>query len=140
MIELQSILILWETFRSIFKKCFRHECVSLEDIVKNSESEGAHIVWHDLSDWENLEDLEIFEKLKNLNEFNGEVYVVTEASYKDGLGPFKLNSINLELFVENHLNLIGECFFNGDVLIVDPENLCMWVFHHEGVFAFISRV
>jgi len=132
-------LTLWKDFKSIFKRYFGYECFCLEDIVKHSQNKGANIVWHELYDWEDLEDIEILKKLADLNRFNGEIYVVTEASYRDGLAPFKLDGADLKRFVKAHLEFFKECFFNGDVLIIAPKSLSIWAFHHEGVFAFIGK-
>jgi hypothetical protein len=140
MIDYRSIIISWETFKSAFLASFGYEFCSLEDVVNHQSSTGITETWQRLDNWEGLSDLEIFQELVQLRSMSGNLYIVTEASYRKGLGPFKIGSSAVGELVAGHLPAYGEAFFNGDVLIADLDHKLMWAFHHEGVFAFIAPV
>ncbi|WLQ16426.1 hypothetical protein O5O45_10895 [Hahella aquimaris] len=139
MTNVENNVVLWESFHALFKSCFGFDYRSLEDIVAALESANIKIYWHSLSNWEDLEDLDILHEMLKLHVIDGEVFVITEASNDDNNGPFQLKAEELEAFVKNHLSQYGECFFNGDVAIVSLKNKSVWAFHHEGVFAYIDQ-
>lgn len=134
-----SNVISWKNFNSNFKDFYKSEPSTLEEILNHLSKQGKAIEWIDFKSWESLEDIEIFREFPNLEKISGDVYITTEASYKKELGPFKIHSNKLEKFIRGHLNAYGECFFNGDVIIVNPENECMWFFHHSGLMTFVAR-
>lgn len=139
MINSEDSVIHWKKFKALFENCFGFKFQSLEDVVDALDSAKILVAWHSLSDWENLDDLEIFHKLLGLQAVKGDVLVITEASYYNNYGPFQLHAKDLEQFVVNHLSQFGECFFNGDVAIICLNTKSIWAFHHEGYFAYIDR-
>ena len=48
-----------------------------------------------------LDDKEALNYLKKLHEFSGELYIVTDVSYHNGLGPFLVNAKYIDEFVSN---------------------------------------
>lgn len=92
----------------------------------------------DCPNWESLDDLDIFEQVRWERKFEGDLYVVTEASYRKELGPFKINGFLLRKFVSEHHKIFGEAFFNIDVEIISFENRLFWLFHHNGASATVS--
>ena len=139
MTNLENIIVLWESFKALFKSCFGFDFRAVEDIVVALDSAKIKIDWHSLSNWEGLDDLDILHKMLKLHVIDDEVFVITEASYDNSNGPFQLKAEELEAFVTNHLSQYGECFFNGDVAIVSLKNKSVWAFHHEGFFAYIDQ-
>jgi hypothetical protein len=91
--------------------------------------------WASLPDWETLDDIDIADQTGLLQEpMRGDVLIVTEASFGAGGGAFVVEGFNLGAFIDTHLRGYGECFFNGDVIIVALEARAVWLFHHEGVY------
>ncbi|MDV3349819.1 hypothetical protein QGP82_14025 [Leptothoe sp. LEGE 181152] len=140
MIDFKSVVISWKSFKSSFKFCFGFEYLTLEETLNQLSSRGNSISWKQLKNWEELEDIDIFKELPEHEKISGDIYVVTEASYKKELGPFKVHAADLECFITEHLNAYSECFFNGDVLITSTKDSCMWIFHHGGVMTFINEI
>lgn len=94
------------------------------------------VAWRRYPDWERQDDAEIATNTGMLKiPFVGAEFVVTEASFVGGHGAVVVNPNRLAEYVSEHLRRFGECFFNGDVLLVDSTEPHVWVFHHEGVYA-----
>lgn len=96
---------------------------------------------HRANEWweQNPEDEEMYRLLENLHTFQGELLVVTRACWFENIGAFKVNSVELKKFVENHQRFFKYYFFDGDTLIINFELKLVWLFHHEGVYAFIDH-
>jgi len=95
--------------------------------------------WKALPDWEEQRDDEIAARSGLYDiAFSRALFVVTEASLASGQGGFVVDARDLAQLVEQHLSYFGECFFNGDVVIVEPEGRRVWLFHHEGQYVTIS--
>ncbi|MCG8420819.1 MAG: hypothetical protein MJE77_23100 [Proteobacteria bacterium] len=94
------------------------------------------VEWAHLPDWEELDDVEIA-KTSALDKMGlkGQLLIITEASYGKGNGAFLLDASDLMNFINEHLGKYRECFFNGDVVIVELEGKHVWLFHHEGHWA-----
>lgn len=54
----------------------------------------------------------------NLKPFEGELYVISDASYLNNHGPFKVEARFLRDFIENHMQNFGQLFLDTDVIIV----------------------
>lgn len=92
--------------------------------------------WRTVPNWEDKEDLDLLHGLGVAKHFLGRpLMIVTEASFSDNTGAFLVSGDDLAAFVESHLDMFGEMFFNGDVVIMDTDNTSVWLFHHEGAFA-----
>jgi len=140
MTNFENVVVLWESFKSLFKNCFGFDFRALEDIVTALDSIGRKVNWNRLDNWEDLDDIDILHQVLNLHVIDDEVFVITEASYNESAGPFRLQPHELESFTINHLDKYGECFFNGDVAIINLKTKSVWAFHHEGVFAYIDNI
>ena len=91
--------------------------------------------WASLADWELLDDHDIAKQTGLLREpLMGDLLIVTEVSFGAGGGAFFLEGSSLGTFIDSHLLRYGECFFNGDVIILALEGREVWLFHHEGVY------
>lgn len=139
MIDLHSVIANWEIFGALFKKSFGFEFKSLEDFINFLSGKNSELKWYNLNGWETLDDNEIFKNLNDLREITGVIYIITEASYRNNLGPFELKGEQLSSFIEGYTEQCSECFFNGDVVITNLVKRLLWIFHHEGVFTFIDR-
>lgn len=65
---------------------------------------------------------------------SGELIVVTEASWgPDFNGPFFIDAELLDGFINEHPERAGRVFFEGDVIILEPDSRRLIVVHHEGV-------
>jgi hypothetical protein len=100
----------------------------------------GQLEWEKCTGWEQCRDAEIAKRSGLLQiGFDGPLLVVTEAALTQGTGAFVVSATEgLAKFVEQHLARFGECFFNGDVLIVDRAGTRVWLFHHEGLFTTIT--
>jgi hypothetical protein len=125
-------LITWVFFKTLVKKHFNIDFVKIDDFFKKDTE------WISLNDYEDLNDDEILNSLEHLREFEGTLYIVTDASYQKELGPFQVESANIKSFVSNHIENFGERFLETDVLIINFELKLAWIFHHEGVYALVN--
>lgn len=125
--ELKKI-VSWNEFNNEYRKAISEHFDSIDALLSIYSSS---LDWKTCNNWEDLEDISLLSMLKELKMFDGELFVITEASYKKECGPFYLKSEGLDEFVCQHLKLFGECFFNGDVLIFCFELDNVWLFHHE---------
>jgi hypothetical protein len=97
-------------------------------------------VWSRLPSWTILSDEEIALRagLYTLA-FASPLLVVTDAALaKSDDGAFVVEANELMTLVSDHLRWMGECFFNGDVVIVERDGRRIWLFHHEGQYALLS--
>lgn len=131
---------LWELFETAFKKSFGFSFISVENIIRTVEKSKIDINWKCLTDWESLDDIDIYNELNQLHKIvSEEVYVITDASYYN-YGPIKINGDKLSDFVTSYFATYQECFFNLEVAIISLKTREIWVFHHEGVFAYIPNL
>lgn len=80
-----------------------------------------------------LDDKEALNYLKKLHEFSGELYIVTDVSYHNGLGPFLVNAKYIDEFVSDFYYMYGETFYSTDIIIVNFSEKLIWVLFHEGI-------
>ncbi len=140
MIVVPNILITWKEFEQKFQENFGFHCAEMKDIEIYIEKMKAEVEFHQLVGWESMEDTEILDECGFADKSSGELYVITEISYEEECGPFKIESQNLKDLVAEHLDLFGECFFNIDVLIVSFSKKEISIFHHEGVYATLNML
>ena len=89
-----------------------------------------------LPKWEELEDLEILERLNDgYPPPLGLVIAVTDHMFSSGKTPTRLRADQLGEFVGGYLAETGVSFFDGDVILLATDAGRLTIFHHEGVFA-----
>jgi hypothetical protein len=100
------------------------------------EAVSQAVDWKEVPGWESMSDAEIAMRsgLSGVA-FSGQLLVVTEASFAPARGAFEVDAGDLVVLIDEHLLRFGECFFNGDVIVVDRHAGQIWLFHHEGVYA-----
>jgi len=64
-----------------------------------------------------------------------DLFVVTDASWRPDLGPFVLPSWHLSGLIRDHVGLTGEPFFNGDLVILSPDDGGLVALHRAGLMA-----
>ncbi len=111
---------------------------TISEIIKQLEYMACD--WMTIADWEEISDQELYQNLENAKAPSGMLLIVTEVSYRTTLGAFKVADSDVKQFVAEHLSRFGECFYNGDVLIVSKEQSTVWLFQHEGIFAVLEQV
>ena len=100
---------------------------------------ASAVRWTRVADWESVEDTDLARSTGLFSiPFVGAVVVVTEYCFTSGFGGFLVAAAGLEQLVQTHLDVYGECFFNGDVAIVEADGSRVWMFHHEGAVALIE--
>lgn len=135
---MRSISILtWEIFQKIAQKYLKTTFSSLDNYIIYLANNGTSIKWHRLQNWETLDDERIFNNIERLKNPVGKLYIITEASYKNHLGPFELDASDIREFIIKHIQKYGESFFNGDVIIFSFNYNIAWCFHHEGLYSLI---
>ena len=95
------------------------------------------VAWSELPGWESMSDTEIAIRSGLHAGLVGDVLVV-EASISSRRGAFRVDVSELGSLVAQHLERYGECFFNGDVVVVQLDGERLWLFHHEGHFGLVS--
>jgi hypothetical protein len=92
--------------------------------------------WRRTAGWDKEDDVVVATKAGLFEAgFAGATLIVTEASFFRDLGAFLIDGDDLQRFVSEHLIRYGEVFFNGDVVIVEMHGSRIWLFHHEGMYA-----
>jgi hypothetical protein len=66
-----------------------------------------------------------------------DLFVVTDASWRPDVGPFVSPSWHLAALIRDHLERTGEPFFNGDVVILSPEEGSVIALHRAGLMAVV---
>ena len=125
-------IIEWSEFKSLIKQHFNRQFVKIDDLFTDDS------IWYSLENYDELDDIEIYNCLDSIKKFKGILYVVTDASYQQNLAPFIIHSNNLKKFVEKHYETFNENFLETDVLIISFELNLAWIFHHEGVYSVID--
>jgi len=64
-----------------------------------------------------------------------DLFVVTDASWRPDVGPFVLPSWHLSGLIRDHERLTGEPFFNGDLVILSPDDGALVALHRAGLMA-----
>lgn len=120
-----------------FNQTMNMDARALGEIIKQIEHMKCD--WIRIDDWEDIPDQILYQKLEDVKIPKGLLIIVTEFSYRSNLGAFKLSSNHIDKFVSEHHSRFGECFFNGDVLILSKSQNAIWLFQHEGVFTVLER-
>lgn len=128
----------WLDFHKLINDYFGFDFESIDDLINKIEMRSEKIEWHSLKEWEDLDDTTIYGMLESVEKPEGEIFIITEMSYFNKLGPFKLKATDIRQFIAQYFNQFHECFFNGDLLMFNIEHKLIWIFHHEGVYAFVK--
>jgi len=64
-----------------------------------------------------------------------DLFVVTDASWRPDVGPFVLPAWHLAALIRDHQSLVGEPFFNGDLVVLSPDEGTVVALHHAGLMA-----
>ncbi|MDH5492000.1 MAG: hypothetical protein OEY14_08600 [Myxococcales bacterium] len=100
---------------------------------------ASHVHWRPISNWENSADIELATATGLLSAcFGGDIMIATDHSIASSHSAMIIDSSTLPEFVENYLIRFGECFFNGDVVVVESEGQRVWMFHHEGAYSLLE--
>jgi hypothetical protein len=102
---------------------------------------AGKVQWHPLPGWEHQEDVDIARRaglIALASLAGGVLMVVTDGSLSKTAGGCVVEAVALEAFIADHLRRFGECFCNGDVVIVQAAGAFIWLFHHEGLYTSIS--
>ena len=120
-----------------FNKIMNMDARTLGEAIKQIEHMKCD--WIAINDWEDILDQILYQKLEDVKIPKGSLIIVTEVSYRSNLGAFKMTSSHANKFISGHHSRFGECFFNGDVLIISKTQNTIWLFLHEGVFTVLER-
>jgi hypothetical protein len=132
------LMVTWDNFYKLSFSLLKVNFTSLDKLLNLFKEMGILIKWYGLKKWEEMDDIKIYEYIKKIQEPKDELYVVTEVCYRKSFGPIAIDGGELQLLVEEHLAKYNECFFNGDVAIFSLKYRKIWIFHHEGMFAFVE--
>ena len=80
-----------------------------------------------------LNDGESLKILQDLHNMQGELYIITDYCYEKRCGPFVVNAELIEEFVERFCSTYGETFYSTDIVIINFEEMLIWVLFHEGI-------
>lgn len=120
----------WNTVREKVRKNFGISILKMRFGVDEFYIPGIKMI--ELPNFEDLTDEELYDKLKNLKDMSGTLYVITHICYKDGFGPFVLKADKLSGLVKNYANIFSENFFDTNAIIISMSEKTVWMFHHSG--------
>ncbi|HVH97097.1 MAG TPA: hypothetical protein VM869_00220 [Enhygromyxa sp.] len=111
------------------------------DGIAEAVAPNDAVSWTAVRNWEEMDDLEIFAAMGlQAACSSSQLLVITEASFSKLGGAFRLAGRDLPEFIRGHLAAYGECFFNGDTIIMDRDRGTAWLFHHEGVYRQVTAL
>lgn len=128
-------IIKWSELLELVKINFHIELRKMNFTPDAFSKDEVEVLWYD--NYEELENIEILERLEDLRKFEGQLYIVTDESYEDEFGPFKVNASDIYEFVANYwgsFGKIGGYFVNTDLMIFNFELKLIWIAHHEGAY------
>jgi hypothetical protein len=73
-------------------------------------------------------------------QFGNELFVVTDASWRQDVGPFALPTWHLNGLIREHAELAGESFFASDVVLLSPDEGVLAAVHRAGLIAVVRGV
>lgn len=135
--DISNFVVPWDDFKFLLLKHFNFSGYSMSKF-HDYIYEWKEYRLFDCPNWEKLDDIDIFDQVHWKNKFEGDLYVVTDPSYRKVLGPFKINGFVLRKFVNEHQKIFGEHFFETDVEIISFEKKLFWLFHHNGASATVD--
>lgn len=114
--------------------------VSLNSIWDFLQAIEASEDWVNIDDWEELDDLQIYERLTHDVVPTGLLYVVSDATFtRDGNG-IEIEACNIRRWIVEHRALYGECVFGLDTFIFSFDQRIAWIFHHEAVYTIACKI
>jgi hypothetical protein len=66
-----------------------------------------------------------------------DLFVVTDASWRPDVGPYITPSWHLSGLIRDHQERTGEPFFNGDLVILSPDDGALVALHRAGLMAVV---
>jgi hypothetical protein len=109
--------------------------LSADRVARAADAVAGPARWERFPDWEDVADLDILDRVfAGRPPLHGPLLLATAHMGFRG-SPVRLPAERLRQFVAEYRISAGECFFNGDVVILAPEARRLTVFHHEGAFA-----
>jgi hypothetical protein len=127
----------WLSFYDLILSALGFKFKSIDELINKIEMDNDKIIWFSLKEYENLDDITIYNILEALEKPIDEVFIISDISYLKKDGPFRLKATYLHKFIRQYFNIFHECIFDLDVLIFSVEHKLIWIFHHEGVYALI---
>lgn len=128
----------WDEYYVNIKPFYTEIPKNIDDYTLQLSIDYDITEWFRVYNWEDLDDMDLLAYLRALEEFKGELLIVTGASRHFHLGPLKINASHIVEFVQNHFDDFSDCFFDGDTIIISKEFGLIWIFHHEGAYALIK--
>jgi len=128
----------WSELDSIIKSKQGLEHVSYREFEKMVMENVENIHWESCLNWEAYSDIQLVKMLDQLKQLSGMSVIVTEVSYLKDFGPFICEASRLDDFSELYYHELGECLFNGDLVIINIKSDNVWIFSHEGVYTAFS--
>lgn len=110
---------------------------ALNKICDVAEGQGFKIEWLSLSDWEKLDDATILDSMLGEDVIRGssQGILLPSMCFFDRQLPFSVCHDGIKDFVSRFVGRYGECFFNGDSIILLPSLSTIYLLHHEGLYA-----
>ena len=120
-------------------KCAEAVIPGISGLEHHEISDLATAEWTPL-DTDDRSDEEIWRELRPqiTKRLNGQLVVITFASFASGAGPFFVEAEDLDRLVAEHATLLGDVFFSGDVSIWAPPSRTLIAVHHDGGFAVVQ--
>lgn len=129
-------IIKWDEFTNLimekFNIKFTKNCGKPDLFGKDDK------LWIKKEGYEDLENIEVIQCLEEIKPFVGVLYIIADASYRDDLGPFKIQAKDIYEFANKYCYELGEYFVNTDLMIFNFELGVIWIFHHSGFYDVIS--
>lgn len=135
-------LVSWEEIINIISSSFEAGKAHSWNLFKYLENNIPVEKWSTLPnwlDWQGREDIDILNRTVNIDNFStGFNYVISEVSYREEMEPFNVSEGCLDWFVKNHRSEFGECFYNGEILIINIQKRYLYVLIDDGIYVNIS--
>lgn len=118
-------IIEWNELRKILKLKYSIDYIKLDNLY------DTNAIWIKYEELDRISDLNILLELKKIHEMNGLLYIITDVSYRKDLGPFVVESNNINEFAKKHNEFFGERFWDTDTIIISFEKNLIWFVQHD---------
>ncbi len=133
-------LLSWDDFQELIVDFPDRFNLKIDQIDNYFETKISSERWKPFFEWEEFDDLTIFQKLTYPYNFKkGINVIITFKSYEKDWGPFKVDGGYIESFISEYFNIFGEAFFSGvDVIIVNVLQKIAFIFNHNFYYVVVN--
>lgn len=122
--------ISWEDADNYLFNCLGFKVCKLSDI--EAFPSNVFYTYCKIDGWEEKSDFDILMEIGVPIDTSVILYAITDVSYARNIGLFKINPSDIMDFWDCYYHAFNECFFNGDTILILPDEKKLFYFQHDG--------